>query len=406
MTSPGDPGAGDAEPVGREVAVAEPPPAAPAAEFGAPLVARSAPAAAGVGGLAGSLTQRGSWSSEVQASSALQALPPLMALWVVGAGALATALALLGVWSRDPEAALSLAIGAGVAMTAPRKLWAAPLVIAGTGLAGMVAAGLDWPAIVGAGAAAGLAAALLFPFKVDWLDVVHGALGGLAGASIGLWTATHLVPGGLPVVLQASLTAGIVALLASQSLLPLAVRFDQTPNLPSARDVAKLKLTYRPPVLRALDLYRNAERNAPDRDARRGLAEVATWVHRLQVTLQTLDGELAQIDPVQVNERITQYRALPPETDGFTKDRRLATVEHLERLLAHRALIDTERRRTEAMVDYALAFLEEARAGLAVAQQLPGEAMPDRLGEVLGRLRSHASEGDNRRRTARELSTI
>lgn len=352
------------------------------------------------------LTARGGLSSEVASSSALQAVPPLQAAWVVGAAALATVLALTGIWARDPEAALSLALGAGVALTAPRKLWAAPLVIAGTGLAGMLAAGFDWPAVVGAGAAAGLSAALLFPFKVDWLDVAHGTLGGLAGASIGLWVATHLVPGGLPVTLQASLTAGVVALLAAQSLLPLAVRFDQTPNLPSARDLAKLKLPYRPPALRALDLYRNAEKNAPDRDARRGLAEVATWVHRLQVTLQTLDAELSQIDPVQVAERIASYRSLPPETDAFTKERRVATVEHLERLLSHRALIETERRRNEAMVDYALAFLEEARAGLAVAQQLPGEAIPDRLPEVLGRLRSHASEGDNRRKTARELSAI
>jgi hypothetical protein len=367
-------------------------------DLGAPVVVRASP---------GVLTTRGGWSSEVQSSSALEAVPALVAAWVLGSGVMAAVLALSGIWSRDPEAALALSLGAGVAVVAPRKLWAAPLVVAGTGLAGMVLSGMDWPAIVGAGAAAGLAAALLFPFRVDWLDVAHGALGGLAGASIGLWAATHLVPASLPVTLQATLTAGMVSLLAAQSLLPLAVRFDQTPAIPSIRDLTKaLKLTYRPPVLRALDLYRNAEKNAPDRDSRRGMAEVTTWVFRLQITLQTLDAELVQIDPVQVNERITAYRGLPPETDAFTKDRRIATVEHLERLLEHRALIETERRRTEAMVDYALAFLEEARAGLAVAQQLPGEAIPDRLPEVLGRLRSHANEGDNRRRTARELSTI
>ncbi len=393
MTSPADdPGAPAA------TAVRERAPAPDGLDLGAPPVVRAA---------AAPLATRGGWSSEVQASSALAAVPMMQAAWVAGAAVLATVLALTGVWSRDPEAALALSLGAGVALLDPRRLWAAPLVIAATGLAGMGLAGMDWPAIVGAGAAAGLAAALLFPFRVDWLDVVHGALGGLAGASIGLWAATHLVPTSLPVTLQASLTTGVVALLAAQSLLPLAVRFDQTPAVPSARDLQRsLKLTYRPPVLRALDLYRSAEKNAPDRDVRRGLAEVATWVFRLQVTLQTLDGELSQIDPVQVQERIASHRSVAPETDAFTKERRVATVEHLERLLAHRALIDTERRRTEAMVDYALAFLEEARAGLAVAQQLPGEATPDRLPEVLGRLRSHASEGDNRRRTARELSSI
>ena len=68
--------------------------------------------------------------------------------------------------------------------------------------------------------------------------------------------------------------------------------------------------------------------------------------------------------------------------------------------------IQTERQRTEALVDYALAFLEEARAGLAIARELPGEASPDRLPEVLGRLRDHATEGDVRRRTNREMGKI
>ncbi len=391
MTSPGDRSGPDAP-----TRVAERP--AVEDEAFAPPAAKAAPSA---------LTARGRLSAEVQPSTALAAVPPLQAGWTLGAAALAAALSFGGVWAADPEASLALSLGAGVALLDVRRLWAAPLVLAGVGLAGMGVAALDGPGIVGAGAAAGLAAALLFPFRVDWLDVLHGALGGLAGAGIGLWVATHLVPGSLPAVLQATLTTAIVALLASQTLLPLAVRFDQTPTVPSLRDLARaLKVPYRPPVVRSLDLFRNAERNAPDPESKRGLAEVATWVFRLQVTLQTLDLELAQIDPTQVQERIANHRAVPADADPFTKERRAATVEHLERLLAHRSVIETERRRTEVMVDYALAFLEEARAGLAVAQQLPGEAVPDRLPEVLGRLRAHASEGDNRRRTAREVSTL
>ena len=83
-----------------------------------------------------------------------------------------------------------------------------------------------------------------------------------------------------------------------------------------------------------------------------------------------------------------------------------ATAEHLKRLLEHRAAIAVERGRTDALVEYALAFLEEARAGLAVARELPGEAIPDRLPEVLGRLRTQARDGDARRRTVRELDRL
>ena len=39
-------------------------------------------------------------------------------------------------------------------------------------------------------------------------------------------------------------------------------------------------------------------------------------------------------------------------------------------------------------------------------QLLPGERSPDRLDEVLTRLREHAKDGDNRRRTAREIQKV
>ena len=136
------------------------------------------------------------------------------------------------------------------------------------------------------------------------------------------------------------------------------------------------------------------------------MAEVATWVFRLQITLQALDNELSHIDPDQVRARIESNRNLGPEVDEFTRERRAATAQHLERLLQHRQAIEIEKSRTDALVDYALAFLEEARAGLAVARELPGETTPERLPEVLRRLRASAQEGDARRRTARELGAI
>ena len=189
-------------------------------------------------------------------------------------------------------------------------------------------------------------------------------------------------------------------------MLPLVLRFDRHPNLPSTRQIKKtLKLPYRPPALRALDLFAGCKRQRADADTERGLAEVATWVYRLQMTLQTLDGELETIQEADIRERIDRCRA-EDDLDAFTVERRQATAQHLERLLEHREAIVTERGRTNALADYALAFLEEARAGLAVARELPGEAVPDRLVEVLGRLRTQAREGDNRRRTQRELEQL
>jgi hypothetical protein len=339
--------------------------------------------------------------------SALEQLPKRQALWIMGGALAALVAAVLPVWAIAPEMGLALALGAGASMVDPRRLWAAPFVIAAVGLAGLAFSAMGWPAVIGAGAAAGAFATWLFPQRTDWLDVVHGALGSLAGASIGLWVATTLLPSSLPLFVSAALTGGLVALLAAQGLVPVAIRFDQAPQIPTAREIQKaLRIAYRPPVFRALDLYQGAQGQAPDRETRRGMAEVATWVFRLQVTMQTLDTELAQIDPDQVRGRISQNTTLAANTDEFTRQQRQATVAHLERLLEHRTAIEIERNRTEALVDYALAFLEEARAGLAVARKLPGETTPDRLPEVLQRLRTSAQEGDARRRTARELGQM
>ncbi|MBX2803862.1 MAG: hypothetical protein KTR31_39670 [Myxococcales bacterium] len=339
--------------------------------------------------------------------AALEQLPRRQALWVAGSTATALLTAATSLWTIQPEIALTLTIAVGAALVHPRKLWAAPLVAAGVTLAGLLFFLLQAPAVIGAGAMAGALATWMVPQRTDWVDSLNGALGGLAGSSIGLWVATSLIPAALPVSIAAALTAGTVALVGSQGLLPAALRFDHQPQLPSIREIQRaLKVAYRPPVFRAIDLYKNSQAQAPDHETRKGMAEVATWVFRLQVTLQTLDMELAQIDPEQVRNRISQNRDLPPETDDFTRDRRNATAHHLERLLDHREVIAVERRRTDALVDYALAFLEEARAGLAVARRLPGEAVPDRLPEVLDRLRNQAKEGDARRRTARELDHL
>ena len=335
---------------------------------------------------------------------ALQRLPRQQALWVGGTVGTAALAGISPLWAWAPEVALALALGVGAAMVNPQRIWSAPLVAAAVVGASLVLGWLSWPPILGAGAAAGAAATWLMPQRTDALDMVNGGLGGLTGAALGLWAAVVLVPSALPTALVAPLTAALVALVAAQGLVPVALRFDHGPQIPSLREVqSALRVTYRPPVLRALELHRHAGKHLPDRETRRGLAEVTNWVFQLQQTLQTLDSELAQIDPEHVEARIRACRELPEDIDDFTRERRHATAAHLERLLEHRKAIAIERDRTDALVDYALAFLEEARAGMAVAQRLPGEATPERLPEVLHRLRHHAQEGDTRRRTAREV---
>lgn len=336
--------------------------------------------------------------------SALPGLPARQGAWVGTQMVAASAVSLLGLWAMQPELALSAAIGAGAGVVNPKKLWAMPAVVVAVVLAGMLCTAYQVPAVIGAGAMAGALSTWLLPHKTDWLDHLNGALGTLAGSSLGLWAATALLPSSVPVVLSAILTAGFVGLVGSQGLLPAAIRYDAGPELPTASSIkANLQLRYRPPVLRAIELHAAARKHAPDSETRRGLAEVATWVYRLQLTRQTLDSEADAIDPLSIRERIDAYENLGPDADAFTRDRRLATARHLARLLEHREAIDVELQRSEALVDYALAFLEEARAGLAVARQLPGETMPERLDEVLGRLREHADQGDARRQSVREL---
>lgn len=349
--------------------------------------------------------QPSSTSPLAVSGSAVAALPRRQASWVFAQAVTAAGLVLSGLWAAQPELALTVSLGVGVGAVNPRKIWALPLVVAGVVLGGLLTAAIDWSPVLGAGAVAGLALAWLLPETTDWLDYVNGALATAAGATLGLWAADNLLPDLVNTAWGAALGGGLVGLVASQGMVPLSLRFDN-PTVPTARQVQReLTAPYRVPAFKAIDLYNSAVQVAPDRVSRRGMAEIATWVFRLQKTLQTLDAELAGIDPAAIDERIAAAES-HDDADEFTRERRVATAAHLRRLLEHRKLIAVERQRTEALVEYALAFLEEARAGLAVARELPGEATPDRLPEVLDRLRGHAVAGDARRRTAREMGKM
>lgn len=331
-------------------------------------------------------------------------VPARQALWTASQSAAAGLIAVTGLWARAPETAMVLALAVGVSLVRPARAWAFPLVAGGALIGGQVTAAVGLSPLVGAGFTAGLALVWLLGEHKGLADYLQGGFGTSAGSALGLWLAHSVVPDLAGSLWGAVLAASVTAVVASQVLWPLSARRDVL-SVPRARHVRRaLEKFYQPPVFRALELYSTATLRAPDHEAQHGLAEVTTWVFRLQHTLQTLDRELRTINPSAIRERIASCHT--EEADAFTRERRLATAAHLERLLAHRDAMALEIVRTTALVEYSLAFLEEARASLTVAQHLPGDTIPDRLPEVLDRLRTHAAAGDARRRTARELAPL
>lgn len=313
--------------------------------------------------------------------------------WTCAAGVTGIAAGLVG-WPGDPAVFLGLCTAAGVVAARPVETWllaaAGLFVFAGTVLLGR----LGVPVAMAAGAAAGLVVGC-----GSALSRVEAVLAGVAAGGLGHFVLAQLPLAGTAWAVVAGLALGLAT---SQALLPGALRFAARFHLPPGRFVATtLAEPYRPPCYRAIALDTEVSRRAPDPDTRNGLREVGGWVYRLALTLQTLDGDVAAIDPVAVTARLEALGADDP--DSFVQERRRATRAHLERLLTHRDTLVRERARVASLQDYALAWLEEARAGLALAQRLPAEAAPERLDVVLEKLRKHATEVGVRRDTAREL---
>ena len=358
-----------------------------------------------------SLQPAGSGELELMDSTAgLQQLPKRQGLWIAGSMGAGILMGLTSLWLLQPEIAITLTIAAGASVVHPRRWWAAPLVAAGVTLAGLACFLLGVPSVVGAGAAAGALATLSLPQRTDWIDVLHGSLGTLAGSAIGLWAATALLPAALPVVVTSALTAGLVALLGSQGLLPATLRFEHTPQLPTVREIHKaLKPVYRAPVFQALELYAHSQSQAPDADTRRGLAEIATWVFRNQQSRQQLEGELDHIDPGTVRARIAQYSDLPRDMDEFTRDRPTGDGRAISSACSSISICNPssrfERKRSDGGLRARVPRGGAGRAG-TVARKLPGETITGSVarGASTGYV-SQAREGDARRRTARELST-
>lgn len=290
--------------------------------------------------------------------------------------------------------------GLAVVATRPARVHALPLVlafvIAGTLLLGAVGCPAPLAAAIVAGIAVGTGGAL---------TRLEAVLASVAGTALGIGIAEALLPAGL--AWWSSLIVGcIVGLFAASALLPGALHFVAVSRIPSPTAISRtLGEAYRAPCMRAWQLDQELPTAAPDTITRDGLAEVAAWVYRLGLSLQTLDQDVARIDPAAITQRQAALRA-DEETDSFVRERKLGTAQHLARMLEHRAVMVNERARTAALQEYALAYLEEARTGLAVARVLPGEATPERLGVVLERLRSHAADQGARRASARELEHV
>ena len=303
----------------------------------------------------------------------------------------------------DPGVVFGAALGVGVIASAPRKiLWAPLLLVVGAGLAWASPLGIT--AALAAGASVGALGAHVRSEERSKLDLVNGALAGTAAAG----AASLLLVSGALLGLHPILGFLLVGLFAAGAIVPSLVEFRAQSLVPSRKKVElTLAEIHRGPVFRALELHALLRAAQPEREMMEGLHEVVSWVYRLAQSIQTLSQDLAAVDDADLIERIELMLMEAEETqDEFLRDRRLATAEHLKKLLSHADQLRLERERCASLQDYALAYLEEARLGLTLARSLPGEHAPARLNEVLDKLRGHARDGDARRRTAREVQSL
>ena len=148
---------------------------------------------------------------------------------------------------------------------------------------------------------------------------------------------------------------------------------------------------------RAIRFYEDLGLLQPQRTGPLGRSRVYSARDRTRLKL-TLRAKRLGLSLTEAKDIIDTYDS-PRDTGAQLR-------KFLDVLARHREQVELERRRTESLQEYALAYLEEARMGLVLARALPGERSPDRLDEVLTRLREHAKDGDNRRRTAREVQKV
>ena len=335
--------------------------------------------------------------------------------WPLWQGAAFGGLTAAGLASSQPALAVALSLGVALVGTyyrqLPRAVPVAVALVAAVWLIGLLyqsSAAVSGAQILGAGAVLGAGIASLEREPTDRWRLLQTTLAGTAAAGLGWWAATRLL-GGLPSVpLVAGLHATVFGLIAGQGMLVAALRYRTVERIPSPpRIKATLRSEYQPACLKAWRLDRDLAKSAPDPETRDGLGEVAAWIYKLQWSMQMLDREINEISTIDLQDRIVAaYEEAESTTDDFIRERRLATARHLEQLMSHRDGLSLERQRLDALVEYAAAYQEEARAGLILARLQPGDHTPARLSDVLHKLRSHSHAQIVQRRTARELAQL
>lgn len=310
----------------------------------------------------------------------------------------------LDLWSRSPAWCLASATIIGALAIQPRTVrWMAP-VLSGAWLVGGVLDEANLSTVLAAGASAGLATGMLLRPEIPGRIRIHLVLACTAGSGLGLMAAAQAHPD-LVGTLEGAWTAILwTAIGTSSGLWMLYLGLHR--GLPTRRDVERSLLPeYRPPVFKALDIHADAVKWAGQVEDRMGLDELVRWTWDLQSSLQSMDQQLTRMNIADIEARRSAVEPIP-FSDDVTRTRYAAMRTHLDRLTEHYEALSLERKRTAVHVDYALAFLEEARAGLAIARELPADALPEGLPEVLQNLRNHAQHADARRRTARELQSV
>lgn len=324
-----------------------------------------------------------------------------MLTWTLWQTAAWLGLAALGLGAVVWAPALAVALAA--CATRPRHLPLAVFVVPVAVLAVWLADLASFPAWTAAGLTAGLAAAWLELGRRPLWRLANAALAGAALFPVAV-SLQRVLADALPAALS---PVSILAASAVQALVVAVVAVDwrAVARIPSPRRIrATLAPRYQEPCLKAWEHDRIVRGMAPDRETREGLGEVAAWVYRLSLALQEQDQELSILAGEGIGERVEAARAAVQATDdAYTRDRRQATLRHLELMERHRDALALERQRTESLLDYALATLSEARAGLAFSRKGSGHPAPEGLDQVLARLRAHATEEAVRRDTAREL---
>lgn len=167
----------------------------------------------------------------------------------------------------------------------------------------------------------------------------------------------------------------------------------------------KLRGPFRQPVYRAILLCRQARTQVSDRHTRAGLIEIVRWVFRLQQVANRLTVRIESIHVEEIYKQMNAHKN-SRSSDALTLERKKETQKHLEKLLQHRDSMALEIERTEAMVEFANAFLEEVNASLYLSKTRNYSFQPDRLPDVLHRLRSHAIGESARSQTQIELATL